>query len=107
VQTIFPVVDAEQRLVGVLTMADLGRVARDHRDDAVSLTAADVAAPSVGLGMRDSLLEAIRRMGVHGAAALPVVEAHSGRLIGLISRAHILGLYERSVAKAEGGNHRR
>jgi CBS domain-containing protein len=34
---------------------------------------------------------------VRGASALPVVEERSLRLIGLISRSHILAAYERAL----------
>ncbi len=46
----------------------------------------------------DSLLEAIRRMGIHGAAALPVTDG-DGELAGLITRSHILNAYELRVAR--------
>jgi hypothetical protein len=39
----------------------------------------------------------MRRMGVRGGNALPVVDAR-GRLLGLITRGHILGVYERTLA---------
>jgi hypothetical protein len=37
-------------------------------------------------------------MGVRGAASLPVVDPTTGRLVGLVSRAHIFALYERAIA---------
>jgi hypothetical protein len=45
-----------------------------------------------------ALLQATRRLGVRGASALPVVEAGSLRLIGLVSRSHILAAYERALS---------
>jgi CIC family chloride channel protein len=97
-QTVFPVVDDEGLYVGVLTAADLGTVARsDHALDAV-LLAADVAQPSETLAPGDSLLEAVRRMGVRGEGSLPVVDAATGRLAGVVSRSRILTLYEQAVA---------
>ena len=97
-QTLFPVVDDDGRYVGVLTTADLGQVARvGHALDDV-LVAADVARPTETLDPDASLLEAIRRMGVRGEAALPVVEPATGRLAGVVTRSHILALYERALA---------
>ncbi|HSB55511.1 MAG TPA: chloride channel protein [Gemmatimonadales bacterium] len=103
-QDVFPVVDPEGRLVGVLTVADLARVARDYRDLHQQLTAEDAAQPSETLGPEDSLLEATRRMGARGAAALPVVDRTTGLLVGLLSRSDIVGLYGRILAGAPGGS---
>ena len=97
-QTEFPVVDEELRCVGVITMADLGRLARDQDKLKGHLVAADVANPTETVTPNDSLLDAIRKMGVRGASSLPVVDPESGRLVGLVSRAHVLALYERAIA---------
>jgi CIC family chloride channel protein len=96
-QTTFPVVDEHRRLLGVVTMAELGQLARD-RPGPAGLAAADVAGPTETVTLDDSLLEATRRLGVRGASALPVVEERSLRLIGLISRSHILAAYERALS---------
>ena len=99
-QTYFPVVDDHGGLVGIITTTELGALARDHGDLGGLVVAGDVARPSETVSPNDSLLEAIRRMGVRGAASLPVVDARSHRLIGLLSRAHLLALYERTVSAA-------
>ncbi|HEX6965058.1 MAG TPA: chloride channel protein [Gemmatimonadaceae bacterium] len=100
-QGYFPVIDPDHQLVGVITMTDLGRLAKDYRDLSPLLIAADVAQSSEVVAPNDSLLAAIRKMGVRGSASLPVVDPQSGKLVGLISRSHILGAYERSVAGSE------
>jgi CIC family chloride channel protein len=101
-QNLFPVVDDAGTFVGVLTAADLGAVARaGHAIDAV-LIAADIARPAATLAPGDSLLAAVRRMGVRGDASLPVVDPETGALRGVVSRSQILGLYERAVARADG-----
>ncbi|HEX6069857.1 MAG TPA: chloride channel protein [Longimicrobiaceae bacterium] len=97
-QTEFPVVDTGVRLVGVITMVDLGRIAKDSRDLAPVLLAADLAVPTEAVHLQDSLLTVIRRMGVRGIPALPVVEQSGERLVGMITRAHVLGLYQRALA---------
>jgi CIC family chloride channel protein len=97
-QSLFPVVDAAGSYVGALAAAELGQVARaGHALDAV-LVAADVAQPWEVLAPDDSLLDAVRRMGVRGSASLPVVDPATGRLVGVVTRSRILGLYERAVA---------
>ncbi len=95
--TDLPVVDAERRLVGIITLADLGRLA-GSRDVPPDLVAADVATQGETVTPQDSLLEAVRRMGVRGTPSIPVVDPTSGRLLGVVSRAHVLALYERAVA---------
>ena len=100
-QSLFPVVDDAGMYVGVLTTADLGAVARaGHALDDV-LIAADVAHASATLAPNDSLLAAVRQMGVRGDASLPVVDPSTGALRGVVSRSQILGLYERAVARSD------
>jgi CIC family chloride channel protein len=94
----FPVVDGDHRLLGMVTVGDLGAIAKDHGDLAPILLAADVATPSETVTPHDSLLVAIQRMGIRGTGSLPVVEAETNILLGLVSRGHILALYERTIA---------
>lgn len=99
--TDFPVVDADHQLLGVISVAELGRIARDASALASVVIAADIAGPTEVARPTDSLLEAIRKMGVRGGDSIPVVDPESGRLVGTIGRAQILALYERAVADAE------
>jgi CBS domain-containing protein len=92
-QSVFPVIDAERHVVGVLTIGDLGRLATAAGALGTLVRAVDIAQPTETVGPNDSVRSAMRRMGVRGAAAVPVVQDE--RLIGLVSRAHILGAYER------------
>jgi CIC family chloride channel protein len=96
-QSYFPIVDETHRLVGVTTVAELGRITQSSGMLDGLLLAADVARPSESVALNDSLLEAIRKMGVRGTGALPVVDRRTGRLVGLLNRSHILDIYERSV----------
>ncbi|HET8649084.1 MAG TPA: chloride channel protein [Gemmatimonadales bacterium] len=93
-----PVVDEERRLVGLITTVDLGRIAKDQANLLDILVAADVARPTETVTPEDSLLVAIRRMGVRGAGSIPVVHPNTQRLLGMLTRAHVLALYERAVA---------
>ena len=102
--TDLPVVDGDRRLVGIITLADLGRLAGEQRENTNALMAVDVAIPAETVTPADSLLVAVRKMGVRGAPSIPVVDPPTGRLLGLVSRAHILALYERTVATASGGH---
>jgi CIC family chloride channel protein len=113
-QTVFPVVDANEALVGVITIADLGRVAKDYRGLSPLIIATDLARPSETLSPGETLLDATRRMGVRGVMALPVLaQAANGaddgsrRVLGLLSRSHVLAAYEREAAEGERREHSR
>ena len=103
--TDLPVVDEHRRLVGIIPLADLGRLAGEPREKTAALVASEVAIPAETVAPGDSLLEAIRRMGVRGAPSIPVVDRATGHLLGLVSRAHVLALYERAVAGGATGEH--
>ena len=103
--TDLPVVDEHRRLIGVIPLADLGRLAGERRSEASTLVASEVAIPAETVAPGDSLLDAIRRMGIRGVPSIPVVDQATGRLLGLVSRAHILALYERAVAGGATGEH--
>lgn len=98
VQTEFPVVDAELRVTGVITVADLARIATDRADLAPVLVAADVATPTEVVRADDSMLDAVRSMGLRGIASIPVVDGEGGRLIGVVRYADIMAMYERVLA---------
>jgi CIC family chloride channel protein len=109
-QTVFPVVDSDGALVGVITVADLGRVAKDYRGLSSLLLAADLAHPSETVAPAETLLDATRRMGVRGVVALPVLAPAvngspsadaSRRVLGMLSRSHVLAAYERESAEGE------
>jgi CIC family chloride channel protein len=105
-QATFPVVNRDGSLLGVVTTAQLGQIARDQHARLPVLVAADLAEPTETITLADDLLEAIRRLGVRGTPALPVVEAGTTRLIGLVSRSHILTVYERTLSGAGLGTAR-
>jgi len=96
-QTDFPVIDDRRRLVGIISLSELVRLARDESRLGTLVLAGDVANPIEAVSPDDTLLDAIRKMGTRGSDSLPVVERRDGRLLGLITRAHVLTLYERSV----------
>ena len=103
--TDLPVVDDQRRLIGIIPIADLGRLAGEPREKTAALVASEVTIPAETVAPGDSLLEAIRRMGVRGAPSIPVVDRATGHLLGLVSRAHVLALYERAVAGGATGEH--
>jgi chloride channel protein, CIC family len=103
--TDLPVVDEQRRLIGIIPIADLGRLAGEPRENTTHLVASEVTIPAETVAPGDNLLEAIRRMGVRGAPSIPVVDRATGHLLGLVSRAHVLAVYERAVAGGATGEH--
>ncbi|HEY5219961.1 MAG TPA: CBS domain-containing protein, partial [Gemmatimonadaceae bacterium] len=104
-QTYFPVIGEDRSLLGVIAVGDLGEVAANSHNLADLLLAADVARPTETVTPEDSLLDAIRKMGIRGAAAVPVVDAVDGHYLGLITRSQVLSLYERAVSQSKGAQH--
>lgn len=106
----FPVLDAANRVIGVVSEADL--LAKEaapelpegtvrlawrlkERSKAAGLTAAEVmTAPAVTIGENAPVTEAARVMKSRKVKRLPVVDS-GGRLRGIISRADVLSVYER------------
>jgi CBS domain-containing protein len=109
----FPVLDAADRVVGVISEADLllkevgpepfagpaksmlaaGR--RGERAKAAGLTAAELMSkPAVTIGPDASLADAARLMYSRRVKRLPVV-ADGGRLVGIVSRVDVLSVFAR------------
>lgn len=95
----FPVTTPDGRLVGMLTMAEINRFAKEDQARGVSRTVGDLAQRVPPLAPEDTLLSGLRRMASRGASSLPVVDPATGQLFGLLSRDHALWLYERVMAE--------
>ena len=106
----FPVIDEDNKVVGVVSEADLltkealefsamGRVSGmlHHREQAkaAATTAADLMTkPPVTVGPDEFVSHAARLMYARKVKRLPVVD-DDGRLIGIVSRADLLSVYNR------------
>ena len=106
----FPVLDEDNKVVGVVSEADLltkealefsatGRVSGmlHHREQAkaAATTAADLMTkPPVTVGPDEFVSHAARLMYARKVKRLPVVD-DDGRLIGIVSRADVLSVYNR------------
>ncbi|MFB0627258.1 CBS domain-containing protein [Streptomyces sp. AB3(2024)] len=91
--TAVPVVDESERPVGVVSEADLLR-RRDGGSGAN--TASDVmTSPAITADPEWSVVRAARVMRKHSVKRMPVVDAATGRLIGILSRSDLLQLFLR------------
>ena len=107
----FPVLDEAGKLVGIVSEADLlakeaaldgepGLLAsmlhRRDQEKARGVTAADLMTPfPVTAAADDPVEHAARLMSQHRVKRLPVVDA-AGHLIGIVSRADVLAVFDRS-----------
>ena len=103
-RTEYPVVDEDGTLLGIVSVAELARAAREAPSLGPVLLAADLAGPSETVTPSDTLLDAVHRMGVRGTGSLPVVEGEECRLLGMLGRAEVLAAYQRTVARSPGGH---
>jgi CBS domain-containing protein len=116
----FPVLDDDNRVVGVVSEADLlakealeHRIPSEHRAPslvagilhgrerakAAAATPADLMTrPPVTIGPRETASHAARLMYSRKVKRLPVVD-DDGRLIGIVSRADVLSVYARPDAE--------
>jgi CBS domain-containing protein len=109
----FPVVDNDGKVIGVVSEADLltkealdsgnagmpgmisGILQRKEEERAAGLTAGDLMThPAVTVQPDDSVEHAARLMYVRRVKRLPVTDT-DGHLVGIISRADVLGVYSR------------
>ncbi len=95
-QVCYPVVDEAGMLLGVVTVYDLANLARDEAVIRHLVVAGDLAGPLETVQPGDTLLAAMRRMGQRGFDAIPVVR-EDGKLVGLLTRAHMLAAYDRAL----------
>jgi len=109
----FPVLDDSDRVIGVVSEADLlpreayparPAASRDEPRRQVpakanALTAAELmTSPAITISADATVTEAARVMHGHRVKRLPVVDA-DGRLAGIVSRVDLLGVYDRPDAQ--------
>jgi len=92
----FPVVNSQQRLVGIITLNDVRATPLEGR---LELPIREVmTSPVITTTPESSLRDALRKMHQHHVARLPVVsEADHGRLVGILSRSDVINVYNQMV----------
>lgn len=101
----FPVLDAHERLCGIVTLQDMERVLSDNVIRLRGLTVENVAVKDPLTVFPDEpIWTAIQKMAPRDLARLPVVSRDgSGRLLGLISRSDILRAYDVALVRKQRG----
>jgi CIC family chloride channel protein len=96
----FPVVNGAGELVGVMTAQDANRAVEQGQGE-VPLENY-MTREIVSVTPLDTLHEVIRRFGVRDLGHLPVVDpGNPRRLVGIISRLHVLRAYNRELARRQ------
>ena len=84
-----PVVDASHHIIGVVTEFDLLKAITDGKDLQTVKAAEIMGRPAICVEEDDEIEMVIAKMTTHNIIRIPVVR--DGKLVGLISRADILG----------------
>lgn len=92
-----PVVDAEDRVIGVVSATDLRRHRRTTTTDGVLTADAVMSAPARTVRADDSVVRAARLMSTSGIERLPVVDEEA-RLVGMVTRRDLLQIFARPDA---------
>lgn len=95
-QTVFPVVDPDGRVIGVLTAKELHAWA-NRRDDAAWMVAADLMRPALVVGPRDSAWLALELMAKEGLAEVVVVDSER-RAVGVLDEVDVARAFLRAGA---------
>jgi CBS domain-containing protein len=82
-----PVVDADQRVLGIVAAADLSKAKAGTAGELMSR-------PAITVGPEATVAEAVRVLRRHGVKRLPVTDP-GGRLVGIVNRSDLLGVFLR------------
>ncbi|PJF21029.1 MAG: hypothetical protein CUN56_13170 [Phototrophicales bacterium] len=92
------VVDDHGRLTGIVSLSDLQQAYRG--EDSYHLTVGDICTREVITAAPDDVLwTAIRKMGANNVGRLPVVDPHTGDLVGMLNRHDIVEAYNKAIHK--------
>lgn len=91
-----PIVDSSGRLAGIATLSDLRRVPQEDR--VTTSLGSIMTASVVTADPAESALSAMNKLVSNDVAQLPVVEAGTGRLVGMVAIKDIVTAYDRIVS---------
>ena len=89
-QRLYPIVDDDDRLVGVVTRADLQRIVERRPGDGIASLASVVRGQPIVANPDEPLRVVVHRMAETGITRFPVVERASLRLVGMVSLTDLL-----------------
>lgn len=92
-----PVLDSDDKVIGVVSATDLARPRRGTVTDGVLTAGTVMSAPARTVRADDSVVRAARLMSTSGVERLPVVD-EEGRLVGMVTRRDVLRIFVRPDA---------
>jgi len=97
-QLLYPVIDPESRLVGVVTRTDLQQLLDGHRTNADGPPLSPLIEPNPTVAYPDEPLRAVvYRMAETGLTRFPVIEREGGKLVGMIALFDLLAARMRTL----------
>lgn len=96
-----PVVNAANVAIGMIRVNDIERLTRDERMAGRLILAADLAVQTDVVLPHDLLFSAFQKMEQSGVNTLPVINADSGELLGVVTRRGIIEVYQERIAHNE------
>ncbi len=101
-QEVFPVVDDDDRLIGLVS-STVGRQLAEQGKEVAWALAADVMMPPITLRLHDDLRTATKHLLDNGLRELPVVDEHD-RIIGYLDERALASVYLRAEARADAAS---
>jgi len=91
----YPMIDESEQIVGIVTLQDAVKVAKEKRDD---VTISEIATKSLIVAFpSDSIAEAFERMSRHDIGRILVVDAKNKRsLLGILTRSDVMHALSRN-----------
>ena len=96
-----PVVTATNVAVGMIRVNDIDRLTHEDRMAGRVILAIDLAVQTEVVLPQDLLFSAVQKMELSGVNTLPVIDAGSGELLGVVTRRRIIDVYQEKIASAE------
>ena len=96
--TYFPVVDKEERLVGIFGLTDIRRIFREDEIADLVIVRDFMVEDVATVTPEDSLNDALQRLNERAIAQIPVVDAHNPRrVLGMLSRNNLGAAYHQRL----------
>ena len=101
-QNYFPVLDEEERLIGVLSLKNIRTVMFDENVKDL-LVVADLCDPAPCLELHEDLYSALTKFLESGYGQLPVIsDTEKDKILGIISHSDIISAYYKEISVRRG-----
>lgn len=98
-QDVFPVVDEQRKMVGLVSAASIQSLARDGTG-ATAIVAADVMQPPAAVHLDDDLRAVTERLLAHGLREIPVLDK-DGQILGFLDEDELVKVHVTAAARAD------